>query len=236
MRFVTDASGRPSGFELLGGDKPVLFSRVEPAGDLIDVAALMQLRRAKQGGEAIDAIGTLEMTGTLSVGGISGPVTISASRDGRYTTRRTFAGATEETETTSDKGMRRVVPGGETPLTGVLLEQIRLNSPLVRLGDWRRSYTRVEVIGREAMSGEESWVVRVTPRDVPPSTRYVSTQTGLLLKDDTWLTVRGAGMVPFTVTYSDYRPVSGVLLPFQVETRSALTGAQVTQYNDAKIR
>jgi len=76
----------------------------------------------------------------------------------------------------------------------------------------------------------------VTPRDVPPSTRSVSATTGLLLKDKTWLTVRGVGMVPVTLVYSDYRPVSGVLFPFRIETCSALTGVQVTQYGEAGIR
>jgi CubicO group peptidase (beta-lactamase class C family) len=237
VRFVTDASGRPTGFELSGEGRPtVLFKRLEPLSDLIDVGALMRLRREKQGGDAIDRIGTLVMTGTLTVGGVTGPVTISASRSGQYSTRRILAGVTEDAETDSAKGVRRATPGDTTPLTGVFLEQAQLNSPLVRLGDWRQSYGRVEVIARETMNGEDVWVVRVTPREVPPSTRYVSVTTGLLLKDETWLTVRGVGMVPFALVYSDYRPVSGVLLPFRIETRSTLTGVQVTQYSDASIR
>ena len=106
--------------------------------------------------------------------------------------------------------------------------------PFARLDDWRRTFSSVEVNRRDKVNGVDAWVVRLSGTELPPSTRYVSIETGLTLREDTWITARGVGTVPMTVKYSDYRSVAGVMLPFHVETTSAVTGVQVIQYTQIK--
>jgi hypothetical protein len=63
---------------------------------------------------------------------------------------------------------------------------------------------------------------------------YVSTRTGLLLKEETWVTVKAVGTVPLTVPYEGYRELAGVKIPFRLTSESRLTGKQVMQFTEAK--
>jgi CubicO group peptidase (beta-lactamase class C family) len=234
LRFVRDDQGKPTAFELLGGPSPKVFQRRDPSADVISAKDLMELRRRKQGGDSIDRLRSVELTGTLTIGQASGPVTVLAAADGSLASRVQIGTAEETTELAHGRGHKNHSITGRTELTGAFLEQVQLASPLIRIADWQRIYQRVEVVGREKLDAVDVWVVRVTPRYLPPATRYVAVETGLLVKDDGWLTVKGVGVVPFTTTYGDYRPVSGVLLPFHTESSSGLTGNQVVQWTVAQ--
>ena len=97
------------------------------------------------------------------------------------------------------------------------------NEP-VRLRDWREGSTAVRVAGKGRVDGEEVWVLRVDREFEPPVTRYVSTASGLLKKEEGWITAGGIGTVPISIRFDDYREVAGVKLPFRSTSESALTG------------
>jgi hypothetical protein len=78
------------------------------------------------------------------------------------------------------------------------------------------------------------WIVRLDSEFSPPVTRYVSTKSGLLLKEESWITSKGVGTAPLTVQYDDYREVAGVKIPFRLTSESRLTGKQVMQFTEAK--
>jgi hypothetical protein len=90
------------------------------------------------------------------------------------------------------------------------------------------------VAGIGHLGDEEVWIVRIDCELLPPLTRYVSTRTGLLVKEEAWVTVRGVGTVGLTVRYEDYREVAGVKVPFRLTSESRLTGKQVMQFTEAK--
>ena len=106
--------------------------------------------------------------------------------------------------------------------------------PFSRLRDWRETAVAVRVAGKGRLGDEEVWIVRVESDLLPPLTRYVSTRTGLLLREEAWLTVKTAGTVPLTVRYEDYREVAGVKVPFRLTSESRLTGKQIVQFTEAK--
>jgi hypothetical protein len=112
-------------------------------------------------------------------------------------------------------------------------EAVRIN-PFSRLRDWRETAVSVRVAGKDRLGDEEVWVVRVECEFLPPLTRYVSTRTGLLLKEEAWVTVKAASTVALTVRYEDYREVAGVKIPFRLTGESRLTGKQVMQFTEAK--
>jgi hypothetical protein len=74
------------------------------------------------------------------------------------------------------------------------------------------------------------WVIRAVSPDMPPATLYVSAETGLLLREDGWLAVRGVGLYRLTARFDDYRTVGGVQLPFRIASESAITGKRVIRY------
>jgi hypothetical protein len=112
-------------------------------------------------------------------------------------------------------------------------EALRIN-PLARVRDWRETSVAVRVAGKDRLGDEEVWVVRIECEFQPPLTRYVSTKSGLLRREEAWITAKGVGTVPLTVLYDDYREVSGVQLPFRLTSESAVTGKQIMQFTEAK--
>jgi hypothetical protein len=119
-------------------------------------------------------------------------------------------------------------------LDRMLKEENFIKNPFVRLEDWRRTFKSIEVIRKDRLGDEEVWVLRMKGDFFPPLTRYVSVRTGLLLREDSWITAKGLGTYPRTNTYEDYREVAGVRLPFRFITESPLTGKQILQITDAK--
>jgi hypothetical protein len=90
------------------------------------------------------------------------------------------------------------------------------------------------VVGKDKLGSEDVWIVRVDSEFEPPLTRYVSAKSGLLLKEEGWITAKGLGTVPRTVACADYREVAGVQLPFRLTTESAVTGTQVMQFAECR--
>lgn len=236
VSFARDGAGQVTGFNLLTGNATQRFTREDRATDLPDADAFAGMRREKQGGAAIDRLTSLELTGTLTVGAASGTVTMASSRDGNYKMRVQIGGGEEVTEIDGARATRRSSVTGENELRGIFLEQLKGAVPFARLLDWRRSFATVDVVRRDKIDGADVWVVRLTGTEVPPLTRFVSVETGLVVREESWITSKGVGTIPMTFKYSDYRPVAGVMLPFRAESKSALTGTQVTQYNDIKGR
>ncbi len=109
-------------------------------------------------------------------------------------------------------------------LSGKGLEDARLNSDFLSLLNWKTNYKTVEVKEMEKVGDEECYVVEFTPEKGTKVTELYSTKTFLLMKR------RGAvasstsdQSQPYTITFSDYREVDGIKLPFKsVNTTSGM--------------
>jgi len=77
---------------------------------------------------------------------------------------------------------------------------------------WRDLYSKAETTGEEAVNGEDSYVVMMTPKGDDPERWYFSQQSGLLLKIST-VTTTQQGDVPVEIYYSDYKDFGGVRKP-----------------------
>jgi CubicO group peptidase (beta-lactamase class C family) len=80
---------------------------------------------------------------------------------------------------------------------------------------WRTLFKTVAIKKIEKVGDEEAYVVEKTPANGRPITDYISTKSYLLLRRVSSQPL-GPGLPTITVTttYSDYRPVDGVVLPF----------------------
>jgi predicted aspartyl protease len=77
---------------------------------------------------------------------------------------------------------------------------------------WPERYpARFDDAGRKSLDGQELDVVRVTPARAQPFELWIDRRTHLIARE-----VDLGGATPSTSTFSDYRPVDGVLLPFSV--------------------
>jgi CubicO group peptidase (beta-lactamase class C family) len=235
VSFGKSDGGEASGIRLWQNDTQLVhFQRVSPAKDLPSVEQMMAFRREKQGGDRIDALRSLEIKGKLRVGLTEIDNTIVAAGSDRVVRRMRSPAGTETTVVEGGR-VRKQSPGQPVEELSRLWrdEALRIN-PLARLHDWRETYAAVRVAGKDRLGDEEVWIVRVECEFLPPLTRYVSTRTGLLLKEEAWVTAKGMGTVPLTVHCENYREVAGVKLPFRLISQSRVTGKQTMQFTEAK--
>ena len=235
VTFGPVAAGLVSEMTVWQGKTEILhFRRPTPAKDLPSVDRLMAFRREKQGGARIDSLASLEMKGKLAVGALRLDMVIVAAGVDRMM-RRLGMPAGPEITVLDGQTAHRLSAGQPTEeMAGARREEAQRISPLARLRDWRETARRVDVAGKTKLGDEEAWIVRVAWECQPPTTRYVGIRSGLLLKEEAWVTAKGVGTVPLTIQYEDYRDVAGVQIPFRLSSASALTGNQSTQFSEAK--
>jgi hypothetical protein len=119
--------------------------------------------------------------------------------------------------------------------TGKRLEDIKLGSDFYGLLDWKSTYKSIDVLSVTKCGDEECYAVAFTPEKGSKFTEYYSTKTFLLLKrEGVQVSSTSSYELPYTLTYSDYRDVDGVKLPFKTVSFSASNGNIVTQIKTVK--
>ena len=121
-------------------------------------------------------------------------------------------------------------PGGVTAARTALRRD-----PVSVLATAARRAETLRYLGEDTASGQKLDVVTFADADGTQVTLYVDARTGLVSKYETLADNPVLGDTVTETVLSDYRPVSGVQVPFRVVTR---VGGQVTQdlkYTDVKI-
>jgi CubicO group peptidase (beta-lactamase class C family) len=237
VSFEKDQSQAVTGMRLLQNKTQLVhYKRSTPAASLPSIDRVMSFLREKQGGGRIDTIHMLEMKGKLRAGATESDMVVEASGIRRVTRRLTSPAGT--TETVVDDGVvTKKSPGQPNEeLHGIFGEESQRYNPLARLRDWRETHPQIHVVGIDQFGDEEVWVLRVDCQFTPPLTRFVSAKRGLLLREEAWVTAKGVGTVPLSIEYEDYRNVSGVMLPFRLKTESRITGKQVTEISEIRVK
>ena len=118
---------------------------------------------------------------------------------------------------------------------GKRLEDARLSADLYSSLDWKANFKKVAVIGNAKVGDEDAWVVSFEPEKGTPFREYYSTKTFLLLKRAGVVpTSTSPVQIPYTATFSDYRNVDGIMLPFKVVNNSVANGNIVTTVRSIK--
>lgn len=119
--------------------------------------------------------------------------------------------------------------------TGKRLDDLRLGSDFYGPLNWKANYKKVEVKGIGKVGDEEAFIVEYEPEKGTNFKEYYSTKTYLLLKRDGVIpSSTSAQQLPYTITYSDYRDVDGVKLPFKTVNYSVSNGNIVTVIKSVK--
>ena len=190
--------------------------------------------RKKTWWRADQCLRSLEIKGKLKVGATELDNWMLAAGSDRVVRRIDAAAGRTTTVVRGERAQKQSPDQTIEELQGLFREEARRTSPLARLRDWPESFRAVQIAGKDRVGEEEVWIVRLESEFSPPLTRYVSTKSGLLLKEESWITSKGVGTVPLTTEFEDYRDVAGVRIPFRLKTESRLTGKQVMQFTEAK--
>jgi CubicO group peptidase (beta-lactamase class C family) len=113
--------------------------------------------------------------------------------------------------------------------SGKKLEDARLNSDFYGLLNWKTNYKTAELKGTEKVGDEECYVIEFTPEKGTKVTELYSTKTFLMLKRRGVVPSSTSDLsLPYSITYSDYREVDGIKLPFKTVNSTSSMGDVVT--------
>ena len=119
-------------------------------------------------------------------------------------------------------------PGRPVPLlalTGLFLDAAKVEADLSFPGRIKQSLTHWRVGDANVLDGKDVDVVYATSASGAPVKMYFDTESGLLVRLVRY-TESPMGRDPIRTDYSDYRPVSGVMMPFH-QTLTWLDGRAV---------
>jgi CubicO group peptidase (beta-lactamase class C family) len=125
--------------------------------------------------------------------------------------------------------------GPEEIYTGRRLEDIRLGADFYDVLNWKKNYKTIEIKRMGKVGDEEVYVVEKRGERGTPVIDYVSAKTFLLVKRDSVVVSDTTGVeLPVTQSFSDYRMVDGVMVPFKMTSNNIANGDIVLRVADLK--
>jgi outer membrane lipoprotein-sorting protein len=188
------------------------------------VDEIVEAHIAARGGlEAIEAVDSVRATGTaVASGGRIARVVQEIKRPGLYRLEFSSQGTKAVFAHDGDDGWyvapgqgvfepRPVVPEHDSE---VGIDERDIEGPLV---NWREKGHTVELVGRETLSGGEADKLKITLADGAIRYDFIDTATHLLVRSDSteWI---GGRELSLEESYSDFREVGGLVVPFHIET------------------
>jgi CubicO group peptidase (beta-lactamase class C family) len=115
------------------------------------------------------------------------------------------------------------------------LDNARVQYDFYALPNWKTLFKSVTVKKMDKVGGEDAYVVVMTPERGSPVTNYVSTKSFLIIKRDALFPGDSDNNGPTAETYSDYRAIDGVLIPFKTIQQSIGLGEVIIQLKAARF-
>lgn len=120
--------------------------------------------------------------------------------------------------------------------SGKRLDDIRNGADFYDILNWKTNYKTITVKRLAKVGDEDAYVVEKRPEKGTAVTDYISTKSFLLLKRDSLIVVETAGIeIPQTQTFSDYRKVDGVMIPFTSTSSNVANGDTIMRVVEVKF-
>lgn len=190
---------------------------VAGAAQADDAAGLLSKFKAATGGARWDAVKTMQASGTLKAGGLSGEITVTQDLASGRSSDSYQLGPVAGADGYDGAHAWERDPGGEVAVLDAppAVRRARSQAWLDARGYWyperiKATYGKVET--REA-DGRRYRVIEATPENGDAVALWFAEDTGLLAR-----TVQRRGSDTVTTMLDDYRDVDGVRLPFHSVT------------------
>jgi hypothetical protein len=120
-------------------------------------------------------------------------------------------------------------------ITGKSLEDARINADFYGLANWKANYKKTEMKPMAKIGDEDVYVVVLEPEKGNKDTFFISAKTFLPVKLDSVISSSTRGVdLPYTETYSDYRAIDGIKIPFRTVNSNVGNGDVVTIIKEVK--
>lgn len=193
----------------------------------LDAEPVLQASKARAGGEQWAHVASIEMRGRLSGGGAEGSSNrIDDLANGRFLERSTIAGETEARGYDGRRAWSTDAAGQVRIEAGASVAQAISEAYRARRAYWLSPHLSGErrLQPPAVENGHAYDVVRITPPGGAPFDLWIGREDHLPAK-----MVEDRGFYIETDRYSDYRPVHGVLIPYQVDQSQGDDHQSVTE-------
>lgn len=244
LNVKRDASGNISAVVATQPEGVFTFERESKFESPIPVDELMAKVIAASGGESLRKHSTMVTKFEVDFihQGLSGEGTILSKAPNMQATNTNIMALGKKIATTFEyfDGTNGGQDTSFTPsekLTGKQLASAKLGSDFYGLLNWKTLFKSVEIKRMEKVGDEDTYVVVMKPEEGNPITLYVSTKTFLPVRRVSIYSANDSSGLeaPVTETYSDYRSVEGVMMPFHSVTNSISDGDVILQIKDVKF-
>jgi CubicO group peptidase (beta-lactamase class C family) len=239
-----DAAGAVSGIVLNQPEGRFSFKRLASTPSLINVDDLLAKMIVAYGGEENlrkhkSSITTVEVD--LENQGVQGTGSISARAPNLAASDMIFMALGKKIGTIAsyfdgNTGGEVMSFAPEETYSGKRLEDIKAGADFYDVLNWKSNYKTIAVKRMGKVGEEEVYVVEKRSEKGTPVTDYISTKTFLLLRRDSLIVSDTTGIeLPLTQSFSDYRKVDGVMIPFTSVSNNLANGDIVVHVKDVKF-
>jgi CubicO group peptidase (beta-lactamase class C family) len=242
--FREEPDGSVSGLSFVERGVPSECPRVgaadEPSG-VLTLEALHALRRSDERARALEAAGAWSMAGKVTFVhmGLVGRFDLTAQGDDRHRAHldlspfgsMEFAYDRGRAESRTDLTERDPAP------TKAEAEWLRVDHPASPFGDWRAWYKSIRVLRADERGGRPTWIVRLQADEGVSMDVWIDAETGDTLFDEYDQPVGGgAGVLHRVRSYSDYRELEGLRVPFRSTLEDEATGRMLFEVETFEAR
>ncbi|HEU4869469.1 MAG TPA: serine hydrolase [Pyrinomonadaceae bacterium] len=126
--------------------------------------------------------------------------------------------------------------GPEETYSGKRLEDIKAASDFYDVLNWKQNYKTITVKKMGKVGDEDVYIVEKQREKGTKVTDYISTKSFLVLRRDSLVVSETSGVeLPQTQSFSDYRNVDGVMVPFKMVSNNIANGDIVLRVTDVKF-
>jgi hypothetical protein len=194
-------------------------------------ALLAKWTQAAGGAEALGKVAGRVSKGTVDGGpGRTMQLEILQKPGMRAVTQTTPRGSMKQGFDGSAGWVQRA--GKTSPMDAKQVAQAKIDADLALPLHLKEHYPSLMVLGRELVDGKEAFAVAAKAKDESRLILSFDAASGLLVRKLSF-TSTPLGIQSSETSWSDYRPVDGVQVPFKVVNRNA-HGASVTTFSEIK--
>jgi CubicO group peptidase (beta-lactamase class C family) len=124
----------------------------------------------------------------------------------------------------------------EEIFSGKRLDDLGREADVYGPADWQKNFKQITIKRMMPLAGEDCYVVQMVPEKGNAVTVYISSKTFLVLRRDTVISSDTSGVdLPRSETYSDFRTVDGVVVPFRSVGTDIANGNVITEVKEVKF-
>ena len=246
LKAVRDAAGKVASVVISQPNGDVEFKRTEQRPEdtpKITVDELMQKSIDALGGEAAwrkITTRVVEADIDLENQGVKGTAVTYAKAPGKAATEttltalsKTIAKGWEYFDGTIGEEAYTFAPAEK--FAGSRLEDARIGADFYSPLDWKTNFKKIAIDGMGKVGDEDAYIVSFEPEKGTSFKEYYSAKTFLLLERDGFVpSSTSSQQLPYTVTFSDYRDVDGIKIPYKSVNNSISNGNIVTIVKSVK--